>query len=414
MLTDMGNITAAAISPNGDQVVFTRENSPSDYELWSVNADGSDIDRLIGENTLEGRVIIYQGELFSPDGKIYVFGLEPQTESSKNELWAVHLDGSGVKKLVGIADLKLDFNFEDEPSVYILSMTWVPGTNRLFFIPYEDELMFNPLKWVDAETGEFGEFLPKGHGGDVTFSPDGSQYVVATNSSVSLETMGSQEILAKITYTDVEYRGDWLPRPRWAPDSSKFLVALPPDDIDLYQDYTVPAPVTIWSVSIDGTDPVELINLTADIREIEYSPDFEIIAYSAWDSIGILDQSGSVLNNLTLPNDGFGMTQMVIKQWSPDSLHFSYLTGSNDCACGIDVIADVCGNEPIKIQDEAYFSGYVPGFITWLDSKHHIYFDYQFSQDITASLVLSELGGEELSWPVDTSEYEPVVDFWVP
>jgi dipeptidyl aminopeptidase/acylaminoacyl peptidase len=413
VLTDMGNITAAKISPDGNLVVFTRENSPSDTELWSVNADGSEIHRLIGENALEGRVNIFRGEFFSPDGKIYVFGLEPKTESVKNELWAANLDGSGAKKLVGIEDLRSDFDFSEESSVYILFMTWIPGTSRLLFVPYEDELVFNPLMWVDAETGEFGEFLPKGRGGDVTFSPDGSKYVVATNSIVSLGTMENQEILAEITYPDIEYRGEWLPRPGWAPDSSKFLVALPPDDIGLYQDYTVPAPVTIWSVSMDGTDPVELINITADIREIEYSPDFENIAFSAWDSIEILDQSGSVLNTLTLPNDGFGMTQMVINQWSPDSIHFSYLTGSNDCACGIDVIADVCGNEPLNIQDEAYFSGYVPGFITWLDPKHYIRFDYS-SQDFTANLVLSELGGVEVSWTMDNSDHDPVVDFWTP
>jgi dipeptidyl aminopeptidase/acylaminoacyl peptidase len=412
-LTDMGDFTAAEISPNGNQIVFARDNSPSVSELWSVNTDGSELHRLVGENTLEGRVIIFRGGYFSPDGKIYVFGLEPKTESVKNELWAADLDGSGVKKLVGVEDLRLDFNFEDESNVYILTMTWIPGTNRVLFIPFEDDLLFNPLLWVDVESGEIGEFLPKGRGGDVTFSPDGSKYVVATNSIVSLETMENQEILAEITYPDIEYRGEWLPRPGWAPDSSKFLVALPPDDIGLYQDYTVPAPVTIWSVSMDGTDPVELINITADIREIEYSPDFENIAYSAWDSIGVLDQSGSVLNNLTLPNDGFGMTQMVINQWSPDSIHFSYLTGSNDCACGIDVIADVCGNEPMMIQDEAYFSGYVPEFITWLDPKHYIRFDYS-SQDFTANLVLSELGGVEVSWTMDNSDHDPVVDFWTP
>jgi hypothetical protein len=413
VVADMGNITSAKISPDGSQIIFIRTNPSPDMELWSVNSDGSGLNRLAGEGTLAGVGVISTGS-FSPDGKFVVFVFKPGEGSETTELWTAKMDGSGAKKLVGIENLTSDFNLVDESGVYILPMTWIQNTNRLLFYPYKmyDGPVYDPLMWVDVETGRFGEFLPEGAGGLVNFSPDSSKYTVANTSSVSLFDLNSQEIISKITFPDLKYRGSWLPDIQWAQDSSRFLVALPPSSADQSQDYTVPAPSTIWSVGVDGSDPVEITTITAQLYSIAFSPDLELIAYNTGGAIGIINQSGSIHKKLSPQAAGFGMPEVAFEQWSPDSRRFTYLAGDNMCACGYNIIADVSSNERLKLHDKPYMSGYVAGFITWLDSNTYLFYDYPSSESLSAVLVLSELNGEDLSWPGEPEQY--VVDYWTP
>ena len=137
-----------------------------------------------------------------------------------------------------------------------------------------------------------------------------------------------------------------------------------------------------------------------------------MIAYNTGGTIGILDQSGSILEKLTPQADGFGMSEMAFEQWSPDSRRFTYLVGDSGCACGYNIIADVSSNERLKLHDKAFYSGYVPGFIGWLDSNTYLFYDHPSTESISAVLVLSKLDGEELSWPMEPEKN--VVDYWTP
>lgn len=413
VVADMGNITSAKISPDGSQIIFTRINPSLDTELWSVNSDGSGLNQLTGKGTLAGDRFIGKWS-FSPDEKLIVFVFKQGNGNEVAELWTAKMNGSGANKLVGIDNLASDFNLGDESGVYIVPMIWIPNTNRLLFYPYKvyDGPVYDPLMWVDVETGTFGEFLPKGDGGLVSFSSDNSKYTVANTSSVSLFDLNSQEMINKITFPDLKYRGSWLPDIQWAQDSSRFLVALPPSSADQSQDYTVPAPVTIWSVGVEGSDPVEITTITAQLDSIAFSPDLEVIAYNTGGAIGIVDQSGSIHKKLSPQAAGFGMPEMAFEQWSPDSRHFTYLVGDSMCACGYNIIADVSSNERLKLHDKPYMSGYVPGFITWLDSNTYLFYDYPSTESLSAVLVLSELDGENLTWPGESDKN--VVDYWTP
>ena len=107
------------------------------------------------------------------------------------------------------------------------------------------------------------------------------------------------------------------------------------------------------------------------------------------------------------------MYEMFFEQWSPNSARrFTYLAGDSGCACGYDIIADMSGDDLIKIYDEPYKSGYAEGFITWLDSDSYLYYNYPSEEIASADLILSNLDGVEFSWPV-TAE-EKVVEYWVP
>jgi len=418
VIADMGDINSVRISPDGSQIIFARTSLDTGVELWSVNSDGNDLNRLAGEEKLAGNGGLV-GDPFSPDGKSTFF-IFIENDQEVGELWTAKMDGSGAKKLVGTENLPSDIKLGETSGVLFLMMTWIPNGNRLLFFPYEslgDGPVFDPLMWVDVETGEFGEFLPEGEGGFVSFSPDGSKYTVANQSGVTLFDSDSQETINKMTLPFFEYLGSWLPDIEWMQDSSGFFVALPSSNASQSQDYTVPAPVTIWRAGVDGSDPVEIASITAELDSIAFSPDLEKIAYSTNDTIGVLDQTGSILQNLNTKADGFGMSEMMFTQWSPDSRHYTYLVGDSGCACGYDVIADISTDERLKIHNEPYPSGYFVGFITWLDSNTFLFYDYS-TEDFTAVLVLSDLDGEDLSWPVEMEEpggaQKNYVEFWVP
>jgi dipeptidyl aminopeptidase/acylaminoacyl peptidase len=417
VIVDMEDITSVKISPDGSQIFFIRTNPTTGMELWSINSDGSELNQLIGEENFAGMGAIGKWS-FSPGGKSIVFFFIGN-DQMVSELWTVKLDGSGVKMLVGSDNLPLDLELKDESVVYFLPLTWVPNTNMLLFYPYPplgEGSLFDPLIWVDVETGEFGNFLPEGDGGYISFSPDGSKYTVANESGVTLFDTDSKEVIKKMTFPFLKYLGNWLPDIHWMQDSSGFFVALPSRDAKESDDYTVPARVTIWKAGVEGSDPVEIVNLTTELDSISYSPDLEKIAHCTNDTIVVLDQTGSILQKLTVKADGFEMSEMYFKQWSPDSRHYTYLVGDGGCACGYDVIADISSDERLKIQNEPYYSGYVTGFITWLDPNTFLFYDYS-PDDFTANLVLSELDGEDLSWPVEwdetTENPKNVFDFWV-
>jgi len=102
----------ATVSPDGKKIVFTSTRS-GDLELYTMNADGSDVKQITGELGYDG------GAFFSPDGSKLVFrSSRPKTEDeikeykdllsqnlvmpTRMEIYTCNTDGSDMKKVTDL------------------------------------------------------------------------------------------------------------------------------------------------------------------------------------------------------------------------------------------------------------------------------------------------------------------------
>ncbi len=85
-----------AWSPDGSKIVFTSDREDEDYELYVMNADGSDVNRLTNSSKTDWN------PSWSPDGTKIAFtsardAVEP--DPYRTEIYVMNADGSGVTRL---------------------------------------------------------------------------------------------------------------------------------------------------------------------------------------------------------------------------------------------------------------------------------------------------------------------------
>ena len=79
-------------SPDGKRLVLTKGSSPKDFELYLVNADGTGLQRLTAGNDAA----------WSPDSRQIAFTrYEPYKNRSLPALYAINVDGTGERQLLG-------------------------------------------------------------------------------------------------------------------------------------------------------------------------------------------------------------------------------------------------------------------------------------------------------------------------
>ncbi len=96
-LTDrLGVLTAPEISPDGTRIVFVHWTAASDqYEIWIMKRDGTDPHRLLNGTGWD--------PTWSPDGNQILFASD---RDGTNQLYAVHLDGSGLRRISDLPALR--------------------------------------------------------------------------------------------------------------------------------------------------------------------------------------------------------------------------------------------------------------------------------------------------------------------
>ncbi len=209
-----------------------------------------------------GEVVLHQGEpvadvLLSEDGWVIVFTTR-DADYLFTGLWRVNADGSDLRRLLDAPAL---FSLSSTPSadgVAPYQMSFVPGSRSLAFntrLVYMGPglVIQDDLRLVSTSSGELQTVVEAGQGGTFTYSPDGAQVALVSPTSVSLiDADGNNRRSNLVTYpmimTYSEYQ--YYPQVTWEQDGSAFWVVVPSED-SLAPD----ASMAFWRVPVTGGDP---------------------------------------------------------------------------------------------------------------------------------------------------------------
>ena len=293
------------------RVAFVKEDN---VWLWSAGAEA----RALTSSGGVTRVKI------SDDGEVVAFtrGLE---------MWAVNRDGTGERILINIEDIA-DMVEPGDPGVRLYRFEWVPGTHVVAFntrLHLEVGLVLNDdLRLVDADTLEHTVLLPRGEGGEFTYSPDGRQIAVVRSGTIALVDAEGGNRRDALTYTPPVTRSEfqYYARPVWAADSRSLRVTIPPGD-----PYAQPPQfATVWHTRTDGR-PAGLIATIAakPLSQPAFSPDLSHVAYLEQPEGALPGSSEGSLLITDLDSKEtvtYHPQAGLVYGWAPDSQHFAFLT----------------------------------------------------------------------------------------
>jgi hypothetical protein len=149
-LTDLGDASSPAWSPDGERIAFVRADDPfGQGDLWVMNADGTGQQLLVDD---------VRTPAWSPDGERIVF-------SRDGLLFVADVDGGPATQLTE----------PDHPHASHSDPDWSPDGSRIVFIDWG---FSNPqVKSVDADGDDLQLLID--YGFDAVWSPDGSTILFA-------------------------------------------------------------------------------------------------------------------------------------------------------------------------------------------------------------------------------------------
>lgn len=261
----------------------------------------------------------------SPDGQVVVY--TRQVSMNQSELWAINSDGSNHRQLLNAAALDA-FAPGQVNSPY--RMGWIPETHKLLFntrftiegpgMPVHDD-----LQQVDVDTGAQTTLAAPQKGGIFHVSPDGRKILLVKADSINVidaDGNGRRELL---TFPTVNTYSEWFytPTPVWSADSTFFWVVIPPKDP--LGDPTAKA--TLWKVKADGSGKTAFSTfLCVPIFQDKpaVSPVGDRLAYLR-PADNIEGTTELHLANLDLTGDTVIKTgKNGFVGWSPDGMRFVY------------------------------------------------------------------------------------------
>jgi Tol biopolymer transport system component/predicted Ser/Thr protein kinase len=241
-------ITSRVKSDDGDTIDWTPDGrivydstQGGNLDVWISNADGSDATQLTSDQALNA------APTASPDGRYIVF---LSNRAGTVNVWRMDMDGANPRQLTrGTLDVEPVVTPDGQWVVYLQ-----PASGRLYKVPIDGG---EPVEIRDRR------------GGAPALSPDGKLIAVGT------------------FYED---RGRWLLDivPFEGGDPIRTIdregmqdVAWAPDGQALTYGHTTSGVENIWSLPLDGGDPVQLTHFEADyIQGYSWSSDGKRLALS--------------------------------------------------------------------------------------------------------------------------------------
>lgn len=198
-----------AWSPDGSQILFLkREGYGNDFEIWTMNADGSQSRRLTDNASDEW------GARWSPDGQHIVFMSRQRGQPTK--VFLMRQDGSDLRRLTDSSD-------DDE-----LEPQWSPAGDRIAFITARWDGSYPEWHLRMVKPDGSGESVwtplhpPVQNMTSPRWSPDARQIIYGVGSPTGswfelISTDGSRQ-------TEVRIAEAMLSSPAWSSDGSHVIL----------------------------------------------------------------------------------------------------------------------------------------------------------------------------------------------
>jgi hypothetical protein len=267
----------------------------------------------------------------SDDGAKVVYLRNP-TFSEPAEIRTVNSDGSGDHTLLSSAQVGALEAPGGALYVDVFSMTWIPGTHRIFLNTrgqFEGPGLsrYDDLFMLDADTGALTTIFTAGNGGDPWPSPDGLKMAVSRPTFLSLANVDGSGLHssvitfpAVITYSEYQYS----PGVVWAADSSRFGVIIPSED-----PFAAAPTGAIWSVngSTGTATLLSTLNGLFFLPQGVLSPTLDRVGYMRLTADpNVKDSYVSALDGSSALHLGTGTTAVL--SFAPDGQHFAYYVGA--------------------------------------------------------------------------------------
>jgi Tol biopolymer transport system component len=193
--TPSANDRSPHFSPDGDKIVFGSSDGVTDWEIYEMNVDGSNV-RQLTHNTVDDL-----GPRFSPDGKKIVFS----SGNPASNIWVMDADGSNPRNLTNnpANEFAGDFSPDGEKILFGRAVSGIGSAYDVFVMNSDGS---DQRDLTNAPGGDFG----------ARFSPDGERIVFTSdrtgpNNVFVMNADGSDQ--TDITnHAQSDLGPDWQPR----------------------------------------------------------------------------------------------------------------------------------------------------------------------------------------------------------
>jgi Tol biopolymer transport system component len=250
----------AAFPGTNGRIVFVTDRAapgPAGREIYTTNADGSD------PLALTANTVADTDPAYSPDGARIAF-------ARTNDIWVMSADGGGQVAITGVEgpDSEPAWSPDGTQIVYVSNQT-VPGggtTGPELFVRNADGT--GPVRRLTDTPNNAASGAP-------AWSPAGDQIAYESNADGTFEiyTIDATATASFGTRRSANEVGQNYQNPSWSPDATR--IAFERGTGTNVGDNTK----EIWTMSADGSDPVQLTNNNFYDVQPAYSPDGAQIAY---------------------------------------------------------------------------------------------------------------------------------------
>jgi len=320
--------TQPAFSPDGKKIAYIKryllEPGKTQTDVWVMPASGGSPVQV--SDCPSGRA---RSPVWSPDGKMIAFHFEPGRDSTSKELWIVPVAENG-KPLAPPSKIELPLE-----TLHMVA-GWTPD-NKIGFQLMNPE--HNAVYTVPASGGKAVQVSPAGWPENPRWSPDGKRiYFRAVRGEpppiiASVPAGGGEVTVVPLRSDRKVYESAPGGGNDISPDGKKLVFS---GGIRVYKDNKISYEVDIYTIPIEGGEPIKITKSPGQDRFPCWSPDGKSIAFIRYSepqkentyimNICIVSGEGGEVRQITSESDNVFWSCI---DWSPDGKLIAYFSKDN-------------------------------------------------------------------------------------